>query len=78
MKKIDFFKRLVEDLELDNIMLSEETNLKTDLNLDSMANLVLITIADEEFSIKLTAEKIEKLVTIGDLINILGIENFEN
>jgi acyl carrier protein len=69
--KIDF----KEFLEIDSIDdLTSETILRDLEEFDSFFVLTTIAFIDERFSIKLTAEDFDKIITINDLINFIGDE----
>lgn len=60
---------LLEDLlELDADTLKPDTELSSIAEYDSMAKLSLIVLFDDEFSKKLTGEKIRTFKTVGDIL----------
>ncbi|HEX2394153.1 MAG TPA: acyl carrier protein [Bacteroidales bacterium] len=76
MKKKDFYKELVDFLELDVADLDENTEFKSIDGYDSMAVMSLIAFCDEKFSTKINAQQIQKLTTVGSLMDFLGSEKF--
>jgi len=73
--KIDF----KEFLEIDSIEeLNSETIFKQLDEFDSFFVLTTIAFIDEMFSMKLTAEDFEKIITIDDLINFIGEEKINS
>lgn len=63
---------LLEDmLELDKGSLNAETVLAEIEEYDSMAKLSLIVMMDDEFSKKLTGEKIREFKTVNDILNYM-------
>jgi acyl carrier protein len=78
MKKSDFYRELVDFLELDAAELDEDTEFKNIDGYDSMAVMSLIAFCDEKFSTKINAQQIQKLTTVGSLMDFLGKEKFEN
>ena len=78
MKKTDFYNELIEFLELDVTEINENTEFKSIEGYDSMAVMSLIAFCDEKFSTKINAQQIQKLTTIGSLMEFLGSEKFEN
>lgn len=75
MNKKDFFLRLQEDLELENEV-NDKTNLKDLDEWDSMAAMVLIGLVNEEFSITLNSDDLEKITTVNSLIERIGTDKF--
>lgn len=64
---------LLEDmLELESGALAPETELSSIDEYDSMAKLSLIVLMDDEFSKKLTGEKIREFKTVQDILNFMG------
>lgn len=62
-----------EFLEIDSIdELTSETIIRNLEEFDSFFVLTTIAFIDERFSIKLTAEDFDKIITINDLINFIG------
>jgi len=76
MKKEQFFELLVEELELEDTNISDNTKLNTLSNWDSMAILVVISIADSRFSVKLDSQEIAKAKSIGEIRELIGKEKF--
>lgn len=77
MKKVDFYKELMEYLEIEPVELHEETVLNSIEGYDSMAVMSLIAFCDEKFGKKINAQQIQQLKTIGSLMDFLGKELFE-
>jgi acyl carrier protein len=76
MKKKDFYKELVDFLELDVNGLDESTEFSSINGYDSMAVMSLIAFCDEKFSTKINAQQIQNLTTVGSLMDFLGREKF--
>ena len=76
MKKDNFYTILKEKLEIENFELNENTNLSSKLLLDSMASLILLTIADENFGVMLTPDNIKEITTFSSLMYLIGYEYF--
>jgi acyl carrier protein len=70
MEKTKFFNELKETLELDG-----KINEKTSINLSSLAVLSLIVFIDENFNKQISAAELKKVVTVNDLIVLIGTEN---
>ncbi|MBN2165698.1 MAG: acyl carrier protein [Marinilabiliaceae bacterium] len=79
MKKSDFLNELHEFLEIESV---ESFNVNTNLiNLDeydSLAIMSIVAFIDEKFSSKLTSNQLAGIVTIKDLIELVGNEKFED
>ena len=75
MKLNKFIIDFKEFLEIDSIDdLTSETILRDLEEFDSFFVLTIISFIDERFSIKITAEDFDKIITINDLINFIGDE----
>ena len=75
MKVTEFLELLVQELELENTL-----ELKTDLNAlaewDSMAIMVVISLASDHFGVVLTGVELEGITYVEDLIELVGANNF--
>ena len=47
------------------------TNLFTELNIDSFGNLMIVNAIEDEFSIEVDEEDIEKFATVNEIIDVL-------
>ncbi len=56
---------------IDEDTLTPETNLQKDLNADSVDVVELLFAIEDEFDIEIPEEEIEKIHTIGDIVNYL-------
>lgn len=74
MTKKEFLENIVEELEIEGIELSFDTNVKDIEEWDSLATLSLIAFADSSFSKKITGNDVSKIIKIQDLVDLLGIE----
>jgi len=73
---IEKIKELVaEQLSVDVAVLSEGTNLKDDLNADSLDLFQIIMSLEEEFGIEIPTEDTEAIATIGDIEKYLAKRN---
>ena len=77
MKKSDFFNLLIEELELDENTIDENTVFESLSNYDSMSVMILIALIDSHFNKKLSSTVFKNINTLGDLMNEIGIDNFE-
>lgn len=78
MKKSEFYKELVDFLELDAPGINENTEMKSIDGFDSMAVMSLIAFCDEKFGTRINAQQIQKLTSVGSLMEFLGKEKFED
>ncbi len=51
--------------------ISDEKNLRTDLGLDSVDVVSIVSQIERQFRIRMTQQELEKLVTVGDLLTLL-------
>lgn len=64
-----------EKLNVDADDITMETSFEDDLEADSIALFELVMAIEEEFDIEIDDEAIEKISTVGDIVNYLeGIE----
>ena len=64
------YEKLAEILEVDEV--NESEILEEFESWDSLTSLSIIALADSDYGISLSAEKLKSLQTIGDLINHLN------
>lgn len=76
MKTSVFLEKLQEELE-EKQTLSPETKLKDLENYDSISLLSVIAFVDENFNQQLDPDQFKDMETVSDLMNIIGLENFE-
>jgi acyl carrier protein len=75
---LDKIKEVVaEQLGIDVAELSQETNLKDDLNADSLDLFQIIMSLEEEFGIEIPTEDTDSICTIGDIEKYLEKRNVE-
>lgn len=76
MNRQEILEKVVElvndTLDVDNVELSEDTNLK-DLGADSFDLLELVTALEDEFELTMDDEDVEKIATVGQVVD--AIEN---
>lgn len=66
-----------EQLNLDGVEITEESNFKDDLGADSLDLFELVMAFEEEYGVEIPSEDLEKLTTVGDVIEYLkgkGVE----
>ena len=65
-------KALIEEkLNADGVEITESTSFKDDLNADSLDLFELVMALEDEFGIEIPSEDLEKLVTVGDVLEYL-------
>ena len=57
-----------EQLNIDDVEITEDTSFKDDLGVDSLDLLELVMAFEEEYSIELDPEEIEGIQTVGDVM----------
>ncbi|TDP55985.1 acyl carrier protein [Aminicella lysinilytica] len=67
---------IVEQLSVDESMVTMDTNLMKDLEADSLDAVEIIMAIEEEFDIEIPDEEAEKFQLVGDLVKYVD-ENFE-
>ncbi len=67
-KVIDIIK---EQLNIDDIEITEETSFKDDLGVDSLDLLELVMAFEEEYNIELDPEELEGIQTVGDIVEFI-------
>ncbi len=76
MNRQEILEKVVElvndTLDVDNVELSEDTNLK-DLGADSFDLLELVTALEDEFELTMDDDDVEKIATVGQVVD--AIEN---
>ena len=60
-----------ETMNLDGSMINEDTSLKEDLGVDSLDLFELVMALEEEYGLEIPTEDLEKLSTVGSLIEYL-------
>lgn len=68
---------IVEKLNADGADITESTSFKDDLNADSLDLFELVMALEEEFDIEIPSEDLEKLVTVGDVLDYLKDKGIE-
>ena len=68
MKKEEFIEELIDILELED----NDVNFATEIALDSLSILSIISFLDENFSKKATGEQLESVKSINDIVQLVG------
>jgi acyl carrier protein len=77
MKKDTFFEELLECMDIDPVEINETTVFRELEDFDSMAIMSIVAYVDEKFEKTMAAEELQKVKTVRDLMELIGIENFE-
>lgn len=60
-----------EQLNLDNVEITEETSFKDDLDADSLDLFELVMAFEEAYNVEIPCEDLEKLETVGDVMDYI-------
>ena len=66
-----------EQLNLDDVEITEETSFKDDLGADSLDLFDLVMDFEEEYGIEIPSEYLEKLTTVGDVVEYIKAQGIE-
>ena len=77
MKKNIFFEELLECMDIEPVEINETTVFRELEDFDSMAIMSIIAYVDEKFAKTMAAEELPKVKTVRDLMELIGMENFE-
>ena len=78
MKREEFIDRLKETLEIDSSKrITEDTDLRQLAEYDSLGVLTVIAMVDEIFGEELSADDLENVATVRDLIKVVGEDRFD-
>jgi len=71
-------KAVIEDkLNAEGVEITEATSFKDDLNADSLDLFELVMALEDEFGTEIPSEDLEKLTTVGDVLNYLTEKGVE-
>jgi len=73
----EFIEELKETLELENVKLNEDTNLKDLEEYDSLSVLSIIAMIDEKFGKKLSGQDFQLITTVKSMMELIGKDCFE-
>ncbi|WP_426474905.1 acyl carrier protein [Chryseobacterium balustinum] len=76
MKKNEFIVGLGEELELSQT-LTEDTDLKSLEEWDSMASMLLIGYVSNETGVTITSDDLKEITTVNSLLEKIGMDKFE-
>ncbi len=63
---------IVEQLNVEESMVTEDTNLMKDLEADSLDAVEIIMAIEEQFDIEIPDDEAEKFQTVGDLVEYVA------
>ena len=66
-----------EQLNLDDVEITEETSFKDDLQADSLDLFELVMAFEEEYGIEIPSEDLEKLATVADVMEYIEEQGIE-
>lgn len=66
-----------EQLNLDDVEITEETSFKDDLGADSLDLFELVMAFEEEYGIEIPSEELEKLNTVGDVVEYIKAQGID-
>ena len=65
-------KEIIEEqLNLENAEITTETKFKEDLGVDSLDLFELVMAFEEEYNVEIPSEELERLVSVGDVIQYM-------
>ncbi len=71
-------KEIIEEqLSLDGVEITEESSFKDDLGADSLDLFELVMAFEEEYGIEIPTEDLEKMATVGDIMNYMKSQGVE-
>ena len=68
---------VAEQLNVDVADITEETSFKEDLGADSLDLFELVTNLEDEYEIEIPSEELEKITTVGAVMNYLKSQGVE-
>ena len=72
-------KEVIEEkLNADGAEITEDTSFKDDLNADSLDLFELVMALEDEFETEIPSEDLEKLVTVGDVLEYLKSKGIDD
>lgn len=68
---------ITEQLNLEGVEITEASNFKDDLGADSLDLFELVMALEEEFGVEIPSEDLEKIATVGDVMNYMKAKGVE-
>ena len=72
VEKINYF--LVDEFEVESDNIKPNANLKETLELDSLDFVDLVVAIEENFSVKLTGDDFQKVITLQDFYDLIEVK----
>lgn len=66
-----------EQLNLDDMEITEDTSFKDDLQADSLDLFELVMAFEEEYGVEIPSEDLEKLATVGDVVEYIKAKDID-
>ena len=66
-----------EQLILDGVEITEESSFKDDLGADSLDLFELVMAFEEEYGVEIPSEDLEKITTVGDIVEYMKSKGVE-
>lgn len=66
-----------EQLNLDDMEITEDTSFKDDLQADSLDLFELVMAFEEEYGVEIPSEDLEKLATVGDVVEYIKAQDMD-
>ena len=66
-----------EQLNLEDVEITEKSNFKDDLGADSLDLFELVMSLEEEFGVEIPSEDLEKITTVGDIVEYMKSKGVE-
>lgn len=68
---------ITEQLNLEGVTITEASSFKDDLGADSLDLFELVMALEEEFGVEIPSEDLEKIATVGDVMNYMKEKGVE-
>ena len=69
---------IAEQLNIDASEITLESNFKDDLNADSLDLFEMVMALEDNYGVEIPSEDLEKLLTVGDVVNYLKCKGVDN
>jgi acyl carrier protein len=72
-------KEIIEEqLNIEGVEITEETRFKEDLEADSLDLFEMVMAVEEEYGVEIPSEDLEKITTVGSIIDYLKAKGIED
>jgi len=76
MNKQEFIELFVEELEIEDVVVTEDTRFEEIEEWNSMGHMIAIALISDNFNVKVTGNELKEMLTIKSLIEKIGVEKF--